>query len=190
MPSQQTNEKYTAHILECASIAQQVAQLIGLRDDSARQACFATVCIDAKGHGVFLEPVPPHTKTPVEGNGQLIQSLKDHNAKLSDEAAAKKADAQIADVPQRKSTAEEDAGARRTSLLSGINSARDLLVKEGYQPLFTPKYMNEFIKEKMKIDGNLGTLDVDELATLIELLNKTLDTYRHNKKAMDAEPPF
>lgn len=186
MPSQQTNEKYTAHILECASIAQQVAQLIGLRDDSARQACFATVCIDAKGHGVFLEPVPPDTKTPTNGAPKKTeQEIQD----AFDRAAAKKADAQIADVP-RQTSAEDDAGTRRTLLLQTVQSGVDLLNKEGHKPPITPKGLCAVIKKEFPGKDNLGSLDLDELESLVKKLSDRLDKLRAEKPTTDDDIGF
>lgn len=179
MPSQQTNEKYTAHILECASIAQQVAQLIGLRDDSARQACFATVCIDAKGHGVFLEPIPPDTKTPAESNGKPKATAESVQAAF-DRAQAKRADDQVA---PRNSSEEDDRSTRRTEYLKGINSSVDLLNKEGHTPPITPKGLCAYIKKEFPGKDNLGPLDLEELESLLKKLSERLDGLRAANKA-------
>lgn len=45
---------FEAHLLECADLAAALAEQLHLTDDSARQACFATVCIDAQRHNVIL----------------------------------------------------------------------------------------------------------------------------------------
>lgn len=177
---QLSNTKYAAHILECAAIAKQVGEHLGLRDDAARQACFATVCIDAKGHGVFLEPIPKDTKTPVPQNG---------NDMAKDEAAAQKADDQIKDIFPNP-TPEQADGARRSALLEGVHNAVGLLNKAGHVPPVTPKSLNEIIKTDLKIEGGLGVLQPDDLEFLIKKLATTLDTLKHNKKALEAEAPF
>lgn len=190
--------RYADHLRGCADLAKEIAARMDIREDSARQACLATIIISADRHNLLIEPTPPHTKTPAEPNGAAkrethatLPPLKGTEAAIAaDAAAAQKADAQITDVPKRDSTPDEDAGARRTALLAGINSARNLLIKEGHVPLFTPKYMNEFIKDEMKVDGNLGSLDVDQLEELIKLLNTKLDNLKHNKKALEADAPF
>lgn len=46
---------FTAHLLACADTAIQVAEKLGIVSDEARQACFATVCIDAQRRGVVLD---------------------------------------------------------------------------------------------------------------------------------------
>lgn len=210
------NGNYAAHILECAEIAKQVGEALGLRDDAARQACFATVCIDAKGHGVFLEPVPKDSKTPVlipEAAVASNATVKDaenqkrdeaaaahdmggnsgpgEDAAIMDEAAAAKADAQVADVP-KTATPEMDEGARRTSFLSGIESARQLLNNLGHKPEVTPKGLCAYIKEQFPPHDNLGTLEIDQLEKLVMLMSGKVDELREaNRKAAELlEAPF
>lgn len=189
----QPNSKYIAHILECAEIAEQVAVKIGLRDDAAKQACFATICIDAKNHGVFLEPTPNHTKESVKAQVDKLRTdtdpkfapemgaIADSLDSLVDEAAAQKADAQIKDVPQH-STPEQDASARRTAFLKGIDDARNLLNKEGHVPPITPAGLNAYIKKEFPPTTNLGSLDLDQLEELTKKLSVKLDALRGKKK--------
>lgn len=196
-PNGMPTTKYALHILECAAIAKQVGEALGLREDAARQACFATVCIDAKGHGVFLEPVPPHSKAQVKepvpaasGNGtERHAAAAAEVAAIFDEAAARKADDQVKDVI-RNPTPEQSDGANRTALLDAINKGCNLLNKAGYTPIITPKALNEIINSELKFEGNLGTLDVEQLELVAKLLITRLDTFKANKKALEAEAPF
>lgn len=176
------NEKYAAHVLECAEIARRVGEALGLREDAARQACFATVCIDAKGHGVFLEPVPKDSKIPVSVPEAAV------TAGGIDAVAAAKADAQIADVP-KVTTPEQSNGARRTAFLAGIESARNLLNKEGHTPPITPVGLNAIIKQQFPGREQVGSLDIDELETLTMMLSQKLDEIRKRKES-EADAPF
>jgi hypothetical protein len=53
-----------SHLAECARIANSLAESLHLEDDSARQACFATVCIDAQRHNVILGDSKPSDAPP------------------------------------------------------------------------------------------------------------------------------
>lgn len=50
-------EPYMAHLFGCANLANHVAGLMKVSDQSALQACFATICIDTKNRGILL-PAP------------------------------------------------------------------------------------------------------------------------------------
>lgn len=63
-------EQYMTHLFGCASLAGQVAGLIGVKDEQALQACFATICIDTKNRGILL-PKPSengHSEPEEEGD--------------------------------------------------------------------------------------------------------------------------
>lgn len=66
-PAQRTSQpafNLESHLLACAEIADSIATRLSLADDSARQACFATVCIDAQRHNVILGTTEaPQTET-------------------------------------------------------------------------------------------------------------------------------
>lgn len=66
---------YVDHLLSCASLANQVTTLLGIQDEAAMQASFATICIDTKNRGILLpkdlpasplnaEPEPPQAEAP------------------------------------------------------------------------------------------------------------------------------
>lgn len=58
-------EAYTAHLLSCAALTNQITELLGISDEQAMQACFATVCIDTKNRGVLLpKNLPGLTAVP------------------------------------------------------------------------------------------------------------------------------
>lgn len=74
---------FKEHLLACADIAILVASRLQIKDDQARQACFATVCIDAQKQGVVLDrpekiSVPPEpvaaspTPTDAATRGQRV----------------------------------------------------------------------------------------------------------------------
>lgn len=195
MATNLSSTAYADHLRGCADLAKEIATRMDIRDDSARQAMLATLIISADRHNLFLEPTPQHSKTPAAPPSEAglpengMHRIAAPAPVAKDEAAARKADEQIKDVP-RHSSPEDEYGVRRTKLLAGINSVRDLLVKEGHVPVFTPQYLNQFILDEMKVQGNLGTLDVDQLEELIKLLNTKLDNLRHNKKALEADAPF
>lgn len=194
---QQSNGKlnstaYADHLRGCADLAKEIASRLDIREDSARQACLATIIISADRHNLFLEPVPRDSKTPVltpEAAAASSATVKGDN-QVRDEAAAAKADAQVTDVP-KTTTPETDEGARRTSFLSGIESARQLLNKLGHKPEVTPKGLCAYIKEQFPPHDNLGALDVDQLEKLTMLMSGKLDELREaNRKAELMEAPF
>lgn len=184
--TQTTQTKWADHLRGCASMTNEIAEILDIRDDAARQAMFATIAIDAKNHGVFLEPVPKDTKTPVippePAAVEPVATKKgaDEAAAVKDEQAAARADEQIKDVP-RIVTPDEAEGGRRTAFLKGIESARDLLNKEGHVPPITPKALNAVIAHDFAPKTQLGSLDVDELEKLMMLLNSKLEVLREKK---------
>lgn len=178
---QLSQTKWADHLRGCAEIANEIAKILDIRDDAARQAMFATIAIDAKNHGVFLEPVPKDTKTPVGGAAASTEANKGVETLTPDEAAAAKADAQIAEIDPAP-TPEKAETAQRGALLAGIHSAVDLLNKEGHKPI-TPGGLNKFIESQFKASGKtqLGTLTVDELERLTMLLSSKIDVLREKK---------
>lgn len=85
---------FTAHLLACADTAIAVAEKLGIVSDEARQACFATVCIDAQRRGVVLDTAENGnaSSTPTEAQeratpeqrkaiGSLCKSLEIPSAK-------------------------------------------------------------------------------------------------------------
>lgn len=184
---------YADHLRGCADLAIEIASRMNIHEDGARQATFATVIINAERHNIFMEPHPPHSKTPVIQPEAAAVGLNSEPAKKVEPTAAEKdaraaarADAQIDDMP-RTVTTEQSEGQRRTSFLAGITSARELLNKEGYQPPITPAGLNKLINEEMSIPGNLGSLDVAQLEKVTMYLSQKLDTFRHNAKALTTD---
>lgn len=53
-PPMDNVEPYYAHLVGCATLAEQIAGLLKVTDQQALQACFATVCIDTKNRGILL----------------------------------------------------------------------------------------------------------------------------------------
>lgn len=184
---QQSNGKlsstaYADHLRGCADLSVEIARRMDIREDSARQACFATVIINAERHNIFMEPVPKDSKTPViPPETVAAESRVPEKGVDRDAAAAEKADAQIGDVP-KTTTPEMDEGARRSSFLAGIESARKLLNKLGHQPEITPAGLNTFIKKQFPPKTMLSSLDVDELEKLTKLLSVKLDEQRAKAK--------
>jgi hypothetical protein len=187
------SDKFENHCIEMAKIAVKVGAVMDLKND-ALQACFATILISGDKHGVFLEPTPRDTKTPViqpePAAAESSATTKGvDKAAAADTKAAEKADAQIKDVP-KVTTAEQAEGGKRSALLEGVQNVVRLLNKEGYTPLITPRSLNEIIATDMKITGGLGMLGVDDLEFLIKKLTTTLDTFKHNQRALENDSPF
>ncbi len=188
MPQQQSNGKlnstaYAEHLRGCADLSVEIARRMDIRDDSARQACFATVIINAERHNIFMEPVPRDSKTPVKPDIEGVTESKEGVNR--DAAAAAKADAQIADVPKH-ATPEMDEGARRASFLAGVESARKLLNKLGHQPEITAAGLNSYIKKQFPGKTMLSSLDVDELEKLTMLMSKKVDEQREKAEKLAA----
>lgn len=192
--------KWAYHLCGCARVANDIAKILDIREDSARQANFATVVISATQHHIFVEPVPEDSKTPViqpepaavesrvpEKGVDADKAAAETNEER-DEAAAIRADGQIADMP-RNPTPEIADGGRRTAFLKGVNSARELLNKEGHNPPVTPAGLNKFIAKEFPGKTSLDGLDTDELERLVILLGSKLEVLREkNNKAKAAEP--
>lgn len=193
--------KWADHVVACSELANTVAEKMDIRDDSARQAMLATIIISADRHNLFLEPTPPNGKAPIkttdsDSEGVLPAGSNKPDLPLVTERAPQRATPPKGEVvggnlgALRDPTPEQAEGAKRTELLKGIEQARMLLIKEGYTPTMTPKALNEVIKADMNISGGVGVLDVEQLEFLIKKMNTTLDTFRANKEAMDADAPF
>lgn len=157
------------HLRGCAGMANEIADILGLRDDAARQATFATVTIDAGKHGVFLEPIPE--AAVVEPDHQAKSVLPPQRATPPrGEVVGKNLGA------LRDPTPEQAEGANRGALLAGINSARELLG-------WTPVALNEYIQSKLKVNKDLGSLDLEELAQLTEKLSKRIDVEKNKSES-------
>lgn len=75
-----------SHLTECARIADTLASLLNLQDDSARQACFATVCIDAQRHNVILgDSKPPEALKADPRKEALLGGVRSACKLLNDE---------------------------------------------------------------------------------------------------------
>jgi hypothetical protein len=155
------NSPYGKHLMGCAEIAYGICDRFGVHDDSARQACFATVVIDAKEQFIFISD------------------------RKKDQDAAKKADSQVAEIDPNP-TPEKADGVLRSQLLEKINDARELLNKAGHIPTMTPAALNGYIKTDLKLDGMLGTLDTDDLEIVLKGLSEKLDSQRAAKTASTA----
>lgn len=64
VPAAREQIPYAVHLLGCADLAMLICKQLGIIDAAAMQACFATVCIDAKSRGLLVQrqnpaPVPP-----------------------------------------------------------------------------------------------------------------------------------
>lgn len=175
--------KYADHLRGCADLAKEIASRLDIRDDSARQACLATIIISADRHNLFLEPLPLNTKTVVKPNGGEPAPVPSTER---DEAAARKADEQIKEIVPNP-TPEQADGAARAALLDAIDKGRNLLNKEGYTPIMTPKVLNEIIKDELRFQGNLGTLDTEHLELVVKLIAGRLDTFKANKRGLGAD---
>jgi len=179
---------YADHLRGCADLAKEIASRLDIREDSARQACLATIIISADRHNLFIEPVPRDFKTPVIPETAAAAGVTEKQKGVDrDAAAAEKADAQIAEIDPNP-TPEKAETVNRSTLLQAIDKGRTLLNKAGYTPIMTPKMLNEVINGEMSIPGNLGTLDLDQLEAVIKMLATRLDTFKSNMKAF--EPDF
>lgn len=65
---------YAAHLLGCAALAGEIAGLLNVVEDSAVQACFATICIDTKNRGILL----PKPETNGHGEPEFTESQPEH----------------------------------------------------------------------------------------------------------------
>lgn len=153
-----TQSKWADHLRGCAEIANDIAKILDIREDSARQAMFATITIDAGKHNVFVEPIPEQSN----GNGVKPDTPPQRATPPKYEVVGENLGA------LRNPTPEQTEGANRGALLSGINIARELLK-------MSPADLNKYIQTKMNTDKTLGSLDVDDLAVLAEKLSKRID---------------
>lgn len=185
-PNGISSTAYADHLRGCADLAKEIATRMDIREDSARQAMLATLIISADRHNLFLAPTPEHSKTPAGPTNGAAKAV----AEIFDEAAAKKADAQIVDVP--RNTSEEDLRvASRGVFLNTIQKGIDLLNKEGHVPPITPKGLCALIKKEFEGKDNLGALDLDELEALTEMLSRRLDVLKAaNNKKLEEDIPF
>lgn len=67
---------FKSHLLACAEVAIAVGDRLGIVSDEARQACFATVCIDAQRRGVVLD---------IPENGKVSPALTEAQGKATPE---------------------------------------------------------------------------------------------------------
>lgn len=75
-----------SHLSECARIATSLAEQLGITEDSARQACFATVCIDAQRHNVILgDSLPSEAPKSDPRKDALLGGVKSACKLLNDE---------------------------------------------------------------------------------------------------------
>lgn len=52
-------QDYIDHLLSVAALSNQITAVLGIGDDAAMQACFATLCIDTKNRGLMLPKTLP-----------------------------------------------------------------------------------------------------------------------------------
>jgi hypothetical protein len=64
------SEVYVDHLLACAEAARQVVGKLLIADEPAIQACFATICIDAKNRGILLP-------RPAEAQAAAVEQPED-----------------------------------------------------------------------------------------------------------------
>lgn len=150
------NGPYGKYIAGLAEIAYAVCERYDLHDDAARQACFATIVIDAKDHMLFISDA------------------------VKDKKGAEKTDAHIKEIDPNPTPDKFDDVTRET-LLKGINDARESLNKEGYIPTLTPAALNLHIKNDLNLEGNLGSLDTDDLQKVIKWIAEKLTAHRAAK---------
>lgn len=162
------NSSYGKHLMGCAEIAYGICERFNVRDDSARQACFATVVIDAKEHFIFAS------------------DFQKEQAEV--EKSVAKANGHIKEIDPNP-TEEKFAEVARGQFLEKINEARELLNKEGHDPQITPAGLNALIKKEFQVD-NLGMIvDNDMLSELLKKLLDRLDVLRSFKKEAKTTVP-
>jgi hypothetical protein len=149
--------RYGQYTLCIAELAKAVCEKAGIHNDSAKQACFATLMIDAEKHLIFMS-----------------ESKKDRET-------AVKADAQIKEIDPNP-TPEKAENAKKVQLIEGINKLRATLNKEGIIPTLTESGLNTFIKSELNLDDDLIALDGDALEIVIQALSIKLDHLREENK--------
>src|SRR5216684_3969062 len=92
--------KYIEHLKTCAELTNEIATILGIRDDAAKQSCFATLIINSDRHGIFAEPLNQNGPT----NGSKPQ------AKASPESTGtqKEVKQERADLPEANKGALQD----------------------------------------------------------------------------------
>lgn len=89
-------EGYVDHLISCAGLASQITSILGVGDQAAMQAAFATICIDTKNRGILLpkeikpvvpinEPVEPVEPEPEHGDAWEPPQNDDRYAQETDE---------------------------------------------------------------------------------------------------------
>lgn len=195
--------KWADHLRACVDLSKEIADRMGIHADEARQACFATLVIASDRHNLFLEPHPPHSKTPViqpepaavsDGPAKKVESRSDQSETAAvntaavgspskidiDEQRAQNADRHASEAIRNPTEAQAD-GAKRGALLGGISDAVKLLNKQGHVPPVTPGGLNKFIAKEFPGKTELGVLETDELERLIMLLASKLEVLKEKQ---------
>lgn len=175
-------DRYIEHLKACAETTNQIALILGLRDDAAKQSCFATLIINADRYGVFMEPKDQNG--PIKTNGHATKS----DSQIKDEQAAQKADAQIADIDPDP-TEEKAESAERKAFIAQINDAVRLLNEGGHTPAITLGGLNVYIKSQFP-EKTLDDLSVDELGQLTEKLCDKLKKQKAKQKPISESKPL
>lgn len=203
MATNLSQTKWADHVTACAELANSIANKMDIRDDSARQAMLATIIISSDRHNIFMEPAPSSGKTAA-GNSSPGTSPTGQVSGAEPKTGRETAGETAPTLPQRKTppigevtgenqgaikdpTPEQAEGANRTALLDGVNKTVKLLNQAGLAPPMTPKGLNAYIASELKLEGNLGSLDADELGTLLKSLTEKLDTLKTNAKALEGD---
>jgi hypothetical protein len=77
--SELSTEAYTAHLLSCAALTNQITTVLGVSDEQAIQSCFATVCIDTKNRGIVLPKTLPALTAEKAGQGDPYEDAPPPN---------------------------------------------------------------------------------------------------------------
>lgn len=184
MASNITSTRWADHLRGCAGMANEIADILGLRDDAARQACFATVTIDAGKHNVFLAPIPEAVTSTAESVTPTPKPLPQCATPPKGEISPENQGA------IKNATPEQAEVVSREVLIDGVHKAAKLLNAKGYTPPMSPESLNKFIEEKLQIEGGLGVLNPDQLGELLKTLTEKIATFKHNKTALEDEAGF
>lgn len=188
---------YAEHLRGCADLAKEITARMDLRDDSARQACFATVIINAERHNIFMEPTPRDSRTPASGNGSVPGP-----AKLAEQASGKPKDYAAPVSPQnagavKNPTPEQAEAGAKLALRDGVKRACLLLNQAGYVPALSniPKdgklcTLDGYIKTETQLGKSFVDLDSEDLEALIKNLSLKLDVFKHNVKSLEDSAGF
>lgn len=183
-----THTRWADHLRGVAGLANEIADILDIRDDAARQACFATIAIDAGKHGVFVEPIP-EAASPIKRGNEVVSEAAPRPRRVE----PPKGEVVGENLGALKDpTPEQAEQGKREALMDGVQAACKALNLAGYTPAMTATRLNKYIKEKLDLDGGLGVIstDNDNLELLLKRLNETLDTFKSNKKGMDIDPGF